>query len=197
MAAGPDPPRRHLPRAPRLRWAAATAACWWATCSPSTRSCSAPSSCGVPLLDMRRYTKLSAGDSWIAEYGDPDVPEQWDFIRTFSPYHLLARRRGLPGDVHLDRHLGRPCGAGAGPEDGSPDAGHGRSLTSGSTKRWRAATPAPGQPAGRAPAHRLARLPLAALTGQHPDLRARRHARTRIPQIEGAADRFANRALSG
>ncbi|WP_426998214.1 prolyl oligopeptidase family serine peptidase [Pseudarthrobacter sp. N5] len=46
-------------------------------------------SCGVPLLDMRRYTKLSAGHSWIAEYGDPDVTEQWEFIRTFSPYHLL------------------------------------------------------------------------------------------------------------
>jgi prolyl oligopeptidase len=46
-------------------------------------------SCGVPLLDMRRYTKLSAGHSWIAEYGDPDVPGQWEFIRTFSPYHLL------------------------------------------------------------------------------------------------------------
>jgi prolyl oligopeptidase len=46
-------------------------------------------SCGVPLLDMRRYTRLSAGHSWIAEYGDPDVTEQWEFIRTFSPYHLL------------------------------------------------------------------------------------------------------------
>lgn len=46
-------------------------------------------SCGVPLLDMRRYTKLSAGYSWIAEYGNPDDPEQWEFIRTFSPYHLL------------------------------------------------------------------------------------------------------------
>ncbi|MDJ0320465.1 prolyl oligopeptidase family serine peptidase [Pseudarthrobacter sp. PS3-L1] len=46
-------------------------------------------SCGVPLLDMRRYTKLSAGYSWIAEYGDPDQAEQWDFIQTFSPYHLL------------------------------------------------------------------------------------------------------------
>ncbi|MGP0224907.1 prolyl oligopeptidase family serine peptidase [Paenarthrobacter sp. NCHU4564] len=46
-------------------------------------------SCGVPLLDMRRYTKLSAGYSWIAEYGDPDVPSQWEFIKTFSPYHLL------------------------------------------------------------------------------------------------------------
>jgi prolyl oligopeptidase len=46
-------------------------------------------SCGVPLLDMRRYTKLSAGHSWIGEYGDPDVPGDWEFIRTFSPYHLL------------------------------------------------------------------------------------------------------------
>ncbi|HET6268616.1 MAG TPA: prolyl oligopeptidase family serine peptidase [Arthrobacter sp.] len=46
-------------------------------------------SCGVPLLDMRRYTKLSAGYSWIAEYGDPEVPEQWEFIKAFSPYHLL------------------------------------------------------------------------------------------------------------
>ncbi len=23
----------------------------------------------------------------MAEYGDPDVPDQWEFIRTFSPYH--------------------------------------------------------------------------------------------------------------
>ncbi|SMY11224.1 prolyl oligopeptidase family serine peptidase [Brevibacterium jeotgali] len=46
-------------------------------------------SCGVPLLDMRRYTKLSAGASWAAEYGDPDDPADWEFIRTFSPYHLI------------------------------------------------------------------------------------------------------------
>ncbi|WP_345376507.1 prolyl oligopeptidase family serine peptidase [Frondihabitans cladoniiphilus] len=45
--------------------------------------------CGVPLLDMKRYTHLSAGASWIAEYGDPDVPDQWEYIKTFSPYHLL------------------------------------------------------------------------------------------------------------
>jgi prolyl oligopeptidase len=45
--------------------------------------------CQVPLLDMQRYTKLSAGYSWIAEYGDPDLPEDWAFIQTFSPYHNL------------------------------------------------------------------------------------------------------------
>ncbi|MFC3298240.1 S9 family peptidase [Arthrobacter agilis] len=53
-------------------------------------------SCGVPLLDMRRYTKLSAGYSWIAEYGDPDKPEEWEYVRTFSPYHLLREDVAYP-----------------------------------------------------------------------------------------------------
>ncbi|MFJ6003543.1 prolyl oligopeptidase family protein [Arthrobacter sp. NPDC092385] len=53
-------------------------------------------SCGVPLLDMRRYTKLSAGFSWIAEYGDPDKPEEWEYVRTFSPYHLLREDVAYP-----------------------------------------------------------------------------------------------------
>lgn len=53
-------------------------------------------SCGVPLLDMRRYAKLSAGASWIAEYGDPEQPEQWEYIRTFSPYHLLSPAECYP-----------------------------------------------------------------------------------------------------
>ena len=40
----------------------------------------------VALLDMQRYTHLSAGASWIAEYGDPDKPAEWSWIKTFSPY---------------------------------------------------------------------------------------------------------------
>ena len=43
--------------------------------------------CQVPLLDMKRYSKLLAGASWMAEYGDPDKPEDWSFIQGFSPYH--------------------------------------------------------------------------------------------------------------
>ncbi|AVR97383.1 prolyl oligopeptidase family serine peptidase [Pseudoduganella armeniaca] len=43
--------------------------------------------CQVPLLDMRRYSKLLAGASWMGEYGDPDDPAQWDFIQRYSPYH--------------------------------------------------------------------------------------------------------------
>ena len=53
-------------------------------------------SCGVPLLDMARYTKLSAGYSWKAEYGDPDVAEDWAFIKEFSPYHLIEDRQDYP-----------------------------------------------------------------------------------------------------
>lgn len=49
----------------------------------------------VPLLDMRRYTHLLAGASWVAEYGDPDSSD-WDFIRTFSPYHLLDETVDYP-----------------------------------------------------------------------------------------------------
>jgi len=50
----------------------------------------------VPLADMRRYSKLLAGASWMAEYGDPDIPEQWAYIQTWSPYHLLRKDAKYP-----------------------------------------------------------------------------------------------------
>jgi prolyl oligopeptidase len=43
--------------------------------------------CTIPLIDMRRYTRLLAGASWIAEYGDPDKPEEWEWLKTYSAYH--------------------------------------------------------------------------------------------------------------
>jgi prolyl oligopeptidase len=52
--------------------------------------------CQVPLLDMKRYIHLSAGYSWIAEYGDPDNAEDWEFIQTFSPYHNLREDVDYP-----------------------------------------------------------------------------------------------------
>lgn len=52
--------------------------------------------CTVPLLDMQRYIHLSAGASWIAEYGNPDQPADWDFIQTFSPYHNLREDVSYP-----------------------------------------------------------------------------------------------------
>ena len=52
--------------------------------------------CSVPLLDMRRYHKLLAGASWMAEYGDPDDPEQWAWIARYSPYQNVRREQKLP-----------------------------------------------------------------------------------------------------
>ena len=52
--------------------------------------------CGSPLLDMKRYSHLLAGASWMGEYGNPDVPEEWTFIRTFSPYHNVEKSAKYP-----------------------------------------------------------------------------------------------------
>jgi prolyl oligopeptidase len=50
----------------------------------------------VPLLDMQRYNKLLAGASWMAEYGDPDVPEEWEYIRRYSPYQNVREDQPYP-----------------------------------------------------------------------------------------------------
>ncbi|HEY0638283.1 MAG TPA: prolyl oligopeptidase family serine peptidase [Pseudonocardiaceae bacterium] len=50
----------------------------------------------VPLLDMRRYHLLLAGASWMAEWGDPDDPDDWAYLRGYSPYHNLDPGRTYP-----------------------------------------------------------------------------------------------------
>lgn len=50
--------------------------------------------CQVPLLDMRRYHRLLAGASWMAEYGNPDREEDWAFISRYSPYHQVPPASG-------------------------------------------------------------------------------------------------------
>jgi len=55
--------------------------------------------CQVPLLDMQRYHTLLAGASWMGEYGNPDDPQEWKFIQTFSPYH------NVKADVKYPRTL--------------------------------------------------------------------------------------------
>jgi prolyl oligopeptidase len=52
--------------------------------------------CTIPLIDMRRYTKLLAGASWIAEYGDPDKPEEWAWLQTYSAYHTAKPGQTYP-----------------------------------------------------------------------------------------------------
>ncbi|MEL6373528.1 MAG: prolyl oligopeptidase family serine peptidase, partial [Pseudomonadota bacterium] len=52
--------------------------------------------CTIPLIDMRRYTKLLAGASWIAEYGDPDIAEDWAFLQHISAYHTAVPGQAYP-----------------------------------------------------------------------------------------------------
>ncbi|WP_227997333.1 prolyl oligopeptidase family serine peptidase [Nocardia australiensis] len=52
--------------------------------------------CQVPLLDMKRYHLLLAGASWMAEYGDPDKPEEWEYISKYSPYQNVRAERDYP-----------------------------------------------------------------------------------------------------
>ncbi|MEV0249325.1 prolyl oligopeptidase family serine peptidase [Nocardia sp. NPDC050712] len=52
--------------------------------------------CQVPLLDMRRYHLLLAGASWVAEYGDPDKPEEWEYISKYSPYQNVRADAQYP-----------------------------------------------------------------------------------------------------
>jgi prolyl oligopeptidase len=55
--------------------------------------------CGSPLLDMLRYHKLPAGASWVAEYGDPEKPDELAALKTFSPYY------NVKADVRYPRTL--------------------------------------------------------------------------------------------
>jgi prolyl oligopeptidase len=52
--------------------------------------------CTIPLIDMRRYAKLHAGARWVAEYGDPDNPDDWVFLKDISAYHAAVPGRRYP-----------------------------------------------------------------------------------------------------
>jgi prolyl oligopeptidase len=47
--------------------------------------------CEVPLVDMLRYTKIGAGASWAAEYGDPADGKMGAYIATYSPYQNVKQ----------------------------------------------------------------------------------------------------------
>lgn len=50
----------------------------------------------VPLTDMLRFNKLLAGASWEAEYGNPDVPSDREFLLKYSPYQNVQADRHYP-----------------------------------------------------------------------------------------------------
>lgn len=60
---------------------------------------------GSPLDDMKRYHKLLAGASWMAEYGNPEVPEDWAFMKEWSPYQNLRAVEGYPATFYYSSTL--------------------------------------------------------------------------------------------
>ena len=50
----------------------------------------------VPLLDMLGFEHLSAGASWVGEYGSVSVPEERAFLASISPYNQLRRDVSYP-----------------------------------------------------------------------------------------------------
>lgn len=50
----------------------------------------------VPLLDMLRYHRFLIARLWIPEYGSADDPEQFRWLRAYSPYHHVRAGEVYP-----------------------------------------------------------------------------------------------------
>ncbi len=53
-------------------------------------------SCGAPLTDMLRYHELTIGKVWAGEYGTAEDPEQFEYLRAYSPYHNVQSGTRYP-----------------------------------------------------------------------------------------------------
>ena len=66
--------------------------------------------CAVPLLDMIRFPEFLIARLWTDEYGDPDVAEEFVWLRAYSPYHHVVEGDHYPavlfstaeGDTRVD-----------------------------------------------------------------------------------------------
>lgn len=57
--------------------------------------------CQRPLVDMLRYTHFGAGASWVAEYGDPDKPQDRAYIEKYSAYQNVKPDVKYPGILFI------------------------------------------------------------------------------------------------
>lgn len=87
--------------------------------------------CSAPLLDMLRYELFGLGASWNVEYGSATVPEEFEWLLGYSPYHHAEEARRYPatlftifeGDTRVDPLHARKLAAAlqhsstAGPDD--------------------------------------------------------------------------------
>jgi prolyl oligopeptidase len=55
--------------------------------------------CSAPLLDMIRYEKFGLGETWNAEYGKAEDPEQFEWLYSYSPYHHVEDGVAYPATL--------------------------------------------------------------------------------------------------
>jgi len=53
----------------------------------------------VPLMDMLRFHKWGMGAQWVHEYGDPEDPEEFEWLRAYSPYHNVKDGVAYPATL--------------------------------------------------------------------------------------------------
>jgi len=57
--------------------------------------------CGYPLLDMLRYQKFMDGPYWVPEYGSAEKPEQFSYLKAYSPYHNIEKGKKYPATLFI------------------------------------------------------------------------------------------------
>nr|QKM76213.1 prolyl oligopeptidase [Lepiota venenata] len=51
------------------------------------------------VADLLKFYKFTGGKAWTSEYGDPRVPEDFDFIHPLSPLHNVPTDKALPATL--------------------------------------------------------------------------------------------------
>ena len=68
--------------------------------------------CGVPVTDMLRYHRFTAGRFWVPEYGNAETnPEHFRFLYAYSPLHNVQHGGDLSSDVDHHWRYRRPRGS--------------------------------------------------------------------------------------
>jgi len=57
--------------------------------------------CRVPLLDMLRYQNFMIARRWIPEYGNPENPEQFNWLHAYSPYQHVKTGTEYPAVLFM------------------------------------------------------------------------------------------------
>jgi prolyl oligopeptidase len=55
----------------------------------------------VGVMDMLRYAKFTIGWAWVGDFGDPENPDQYKWLRSYSPLHAIKPGTAYPATLIL------------------------------------------------------------------------------------------------